>query len=193
MGYYVSTIDNDFFLDKNRFDDVYNKMCELNDYHDLKRGGSYGSNEDVDTTERYPKNKWFSWMEYNYPETCKNLFDILQQIGFEYSLDENGNMNSISYPYNKTGNEEYFLCCFAGFVKDGSYIEFEGEDYSHWKYVFKNGKMIRYDGETTIKYERTEVYEFGKPTASDIQLAIWSEQFRAKMNAEREAEKVLEQ
>lgn len=189
MGYYVSTIDNDFFLDKDHFDDVYKKMCELNDYNDLKRGGSYGSNQDIDTTDRYPKNRWFSWMEYNYPEIYKDLFGILQSLGFEYSLDEQGNMNGISYPYNKTGNEEYFLCCFAGFVKDGSYLEFEGEDYSHWKYVFKNGKMIRYDGETIIKYEDAEVYEFGKPTQADIQHEIWRKEFHAKM----EAEKALEQ
>lgn len=185
MGYYVSTIDNEFFLDKNHYIDVYNKMCELNDYHNIKRGGSFGSNTDPDPNERYPKNKWFSWMDYNYPETCKDLFEILQSVGFEYSLDEQGNINSLNYPHNKTGNEEYFLCCFAGFVKDGSYIEFEGEDYAHWKFVFKNNKMMRYDGETIIKYEDPEIYEFGKPTKSDIEIAKWQEEYRAKLAAEK--------
>lgn len=171
MGYYVHTTDEvDFFLSKEHFDSVYQKMCELNDYHDLKRGGSFGNNNDAVEGDRYPRNKWFSWMEYNYPETKNNLFEILQAIGFEYTLDDDGNMIDISYPYDKTGNEEYFLCCFAGFVKDNSYIEFKGEDESYWRFAFTKGKMIRQDGEVEVKYNHTEVYEFGKLTKSDEQM-----------------------
>jgi hypothetical protein len=40
MGYYIGTEDVNIFLDKKHFDDVYKRMCEINDYDDLKRGGS---------------------------------------------------------------------------------------------------------------------------------------------------------
>ena len=151
MGYYVQSIDNDFFLDKKYFDDVYNKMCELNDYHDLKRGGSFGSNTDP--------------------------------------ID--GNMYNLRYAYEKTGSEDYFLTCFAPFVRDGSFIEFQGEDYDHWKYVFENGKMTYYKGRVEVIYEAVETYEFGKLSQDDIALALWREKYMKEM-AEQKAAQALE-
>lgn len=191
MGYYVQSIDNDFFLDKKYFDDVYNKMCELNDYHDLKRGGSFGSNTDPIEGERYPRNKWFSWMDYNYPETCDDLFEILTRVGFEWAIDDDGNMYNLRYAYEKTGSEDYFLTCFAPFVRDGSFIEFQGEDYDHWKYVFENGKMTYYKGRVEVIYEAVETYEFGKLSQDDIALALWREKYMKEM-AEQKAAQALE-
>lgn len=184
MGYYTSIIDCNFFLDKIHFNDVYQKMCELNDYHDLKRGGSFGSNQDADPNERYPKDKWFSWMDYNYPETCKDIFDILDQIGLEYTV-EDGNIVNLSY-YNKTGNEDYFLNCFAGFVPDGNFITFKGEeDDDYYKFVFEDGKMARYDGSINIDWFKHEVYEIGKPTQADKAAAEWVKQYRANLEKEK--------
>jgi len=191
MGYYVHTTENvEFFLPKENIDKVYQKMCELNDFDDLKRGGMYGSNNDPVEGERYRRDKWFSWMSPNYPETCKNMFEILQELGFYWNLDEEGNVINIGYDYNKTGNEEYFLCCFAGFVADGSEIEFKGEDESYWKFVFKNGKMTRYDGEVEIKYylKNSEEYEFGKPTNADVQSEIWRKNFYEDLKKNKDLE-----
>lgn len=184
MGYYTSIIDCDFFLDKQHFNDVYQRMCELNDYHDLKRGGSYGKNNDVDQGERYPKNKWFSWMDYNYPETCKDIFEILNQIGLEYIL-EDGDIVRLSYD-NKTGNEDYFLNCFAGFVPDGSYITFKGqEDDDYYKFVFENGKMTRYDGSVRIDWNQHEVYEIGKLTETDAITSELVKKYRESLEREK--------
>lgn len=188
MGYYVNIIDQEFFLDKKHFDDVYQKMCLLNDFHELKRGGSYGGNEDVDKTSRYPKNKWFSWMEHNYPETCENLQEILHQIGFDLKYDEDGNLVRMWYD-NKTGNEDYFLCCFAGFVKDESYITFQGEDGPQWRYFFKDGKMYLQNGLVEISFEEDgEVYEFGKMSKADCDLEKWKQEY-----AQTRKEKQLEE
>lgn len=185
MGYYVSTADVEIFLDKKYFEDVYKKMCELNDYHDLKRGGSFGGNNDSIEGDRYPRDKWFSWMEYNYPEIYSDLLSLLRVIGFDSDLDKDGNLIGLSYS-DKTGNEDYFLQCFAGYVQDGNYIEFKGEEDSDWyRFLFKDGKMIRQEGEVSIKYADAEVYEFGKMNKSDIAAKIWLDKWRAEKEAEK--------
>jgi len=175
MGYYIGTEDVNIFLDKKYFDDVYKKMCELNDFHELKRGGSFGANTDEVEGDRYPRNKWFSWMEYNYPEIYSDMESILQALGIEFTLDDDGNLVSLWY-HDKSGNEDYFFSCFAGFVKDGSYINMKGEESEdYYRYIFKDGKMIHQSADVVIKYNEAdqEVYEFGKPSSSDLHMIEW--------------------
>lgn len=188
MGYYVKTNEVNVFVDKKHFDDIYKKMCELNDYHELKRGGSFGSNNDNVEDERYPRDKWFSWMAYNYPETCKNIFEILMQLGFEWELDDMRNLINLRYDYNKTGQEEYFLSCFAGYMKSGSYINFKGEeDDDYYKFYFDESSMYQLRGQVEIKYNITEKYDFGKPSKSDLELIAWRKEWNLK-----QAQKALE-
>lgn len=186
MGYYVNLEDSNIFVDKKHFDAIYQKMCELNDYDDLKRGGSYGSNNVNVEGERYPRDKWFSWMEHNYPETCKDMFDILRALDFDWFLDTDGNLISLNY-YNKTGNEDYFLQCFAGYTRDGDYLTFKGEENDHYyRFVFYDGAMSRWDGEIKINWKPVEVYEFGKLSADDKATKLYMEEYRKKLAAEKE-------
>ena len=191
MGYYVTTIDSDLFLEKKNFEDVYKKMCELNDFDELKRGGMIGNKDEDGSKERYNKNAWFSWMEYNYPEIYSDMASILLAIGFEIGYDEDGNLNSLHYN-DKAGSEDYFLSCFAGFVKEGSFIEWKGEeDGDYYQHVFTNGKMLLKRGEMSIDYDKheAEAYEFGKMSKSDTELAEWSKRWKA----EREAQEIAKQ
>lgn len=186
MGYYVTTTGQKIFVHKKHFDDIYKKMCKLNDYDELKRGGSSKDGEPYEG--RYNPNKWFSWMDYNYPETCSNLIEILNQIGFEITFDDDGNIIYLSYD-NKTGSEEYFLQCFAGYVPANSFIEFRGEDDAYYKYVFGPGSMKIYSGYTEVKYnnEADEVLEFGKMTKADEALAVWKEEWKRQQAEKSEA------
>ena len=185
MGYYTNTEVVKIFLDKKYFEDVYNKMCELNDHHDLKRGGSFGRNNDNVEGERYPRDKWFSWMPYNYPEILSDMNAILSELGFDTEYDKDGNLVGLSYS-DKTGNEDYFLQCFAGYVTDGSYIEFKGEESDdYYRFLFENGKMIMQRGIVSINYEDGEVYEFGKMNHSDTASKIWLDKWRAEKEAEK--------
>ena len=187
MGYYTSTMDSNLLVKKEDFDKVYQKMCQLNDYHDLKRGGAFGHNEDIIEGERYPRDKWFSWMDYNYPETCKDLSEILNQLGFDWTLDQDGNIVGLSYS-NKTGNEDYFLSCFAGFTPEGSYIEFKGEsDDDFYRFYFTKILMIRQQAEVVINYESgdSEIYEFGEMTASDKASKAWQEKWKKELEEKK--------
>lgn len=175
MGYYIGTEDVNIFLDKKYFDDVYKKMCELNDFHELKRGGSFGANTDEVEGDRYPRNKWFSWMEYNYPEIYSDMNSILIALGFDVEYDKEGNLVGLGY-WDKSGSEDYFFSCFAGFVKDGSFINMKGEESEdYYRYIFKDGKMIHQGADVVIKYNEVdeEVYEFGKPSSSDLHIIEW--------------------
>lgn len=186
MGYYVTTMDQNIFIDKKYFGDIYNKMCKLNDYDELKRGGSSKDGEPYEG--RYNPNKWFAWMDYNYPETCNNLQEILQQIGFEITYDDEGNITGLFYD-NKTGSEDYFLQCFAGYVPFGSFIEFKGEDDAYYKYVYGPTSMHLYSGHLRVDYDDTpeETYEFGKMSKSDVAIAIWREQWKKEQAEKSEA------
>lgn len=175
MGYYVESMDCSMFLSKDHFDDVYKKMCELNDYDDLKRGGR-GPDADWDKSQdRYNPNKWFSWMPHNYPEITENIFDVLQLVGFDWTLDADGNMTNLFYPMNKTGNEDYFLSCFAGFIEDDSCILFKGEEYDdYYRFTFRDGVMVKEQGVINLEFKDPETYNFGKMHSRDVYLADYA-------------------
>lgn len=168
MGYYVKTIDSDIFLDKVHFDAAYKKLCELNDYDELKRGGSFGGNTDQNPEDKYNRSKWFSWMDYNYPETCPDMQSVLNQAGFNCAYDENGNLIDLVYDENKTGNEDYFLCALAPFMKDGSFITFKGEeDDDYYRFRYQDGYMYHEKGYVVIDWDNQSKYEFGKLSEAD--------------------------
>ena len=144
MGYYVSTTNVSFNIPYPNFEAAYKAMCELNTTHDhLKRGGSYSGGEQ--------KAKWFSWMDANYPETCKTMQDVLTEVGFDMVFSPRDNdLISVHYD-NKTGQEELFLEALAPFVREGSYIEWNGEDGAKWRNEFRDGKMYTKSGVTVWK------------------------------------------
>lgn len=182
MGYYTNLIDSKIFVKKEDFPKVYEKMCELNNYDELKRGGSFGKTDDQPS--KWNPNKWFSWMDYNYPDTLNTMEEILQQVGFELTFDKEGNLTGLGY-YNKTGNEDYFLSCFAAYVENDSYVKFKGEeDFDWYRFVFNNGKMTKQVGDVTVKWEDQHTYEFGKMSADDEQMAKWFAEFNEKQKAE---------
>jgi hypothetical protein len=123
-------------------------------------------------------------MDYNYPETCKDLIEILNQIGFDIVYNDNGDLVGLSYS-NKTGNEDYFLSCFAGFTPSGSFIEFKGEsDDDFYRFLFDKDVMIKQQAEVIINYDGGEAYEFGKLSQADEASKKWREHW-AKEHEEK--------
>ena len=73
MGYYVRIIKSTAFVPAENLDRVYDIMCSLNETHDHeKHGGSWSGTKRTE--------KWFSWMDENYPETCKDAQAIFNQL-----------------------------------------------------------------------------------------------------------------
>jgi len=140
MGYFVNITNQEFFVSKDNFDAAYKAMCALNDRDDLKSGGSWGGDGITSDSPRpegmtYHPAKWFSWMPANYPAVCKDFLSILKEMGFEYDLDDSGNLALVHYD-NKTGAEGHFFEAIAPFVQDGSFIDWRGEDGDEWRWAF---------------------------------------------------------
>lgn len=144
MGYFVQTTKTNFIIKNNKLKKAYKALCKLNSRDDLKSGGNWGVNLDAkpqgSTSVSNNPNKWFSWMDWNYDETCKSAEEIFSDLGFYTEITDEGDL-FIGMFSNKCGDEGTFLQAVAPFVEDGSYIEWQGEDGSMWKNTFNNGKM----------------------------------------------------
>jgi hypothetical protein len=101
MGYYVRIIASDAVIPAANLTRAYEKMCALNETHDAqKRGGSWSAGKQ--------DARWFSWMDANYPETCKDAREVLEQLGFNCECNDQGDLLIQGYD-NKTGQEDLFL------------------------------------------------------------------------------------
>ena len=125
---------------------AYWRMCDLNKNDDLKRGGS-------STGE-----KWFSWMDANYPETCKTALDVLVELGFDV---EEGDEGLVIYAYdNKSGQEELFLEAISDLLRtvdnknsslNKPFIVWRGEDDMVWKDLYGEKKVRSLQGTITFQ------------------------------------------
>ena len=142
MGYYVHINAVNWMIPTKHLETAYERMCELNvTHHDIKRGGSYRDGGHVE--------KWFSWMDPNYPETCKSAREVLNDVGFDTELGDDG-LAILSYD-NKTGQEDLFLESVSDLVVHSTgdmlpFIIWEGEDGLSWKEIYGEKEVRRYDG-----------------------------------------------
>jgi hypothetical protein len=141
MGYYVTLEGNNAYIRKDKLDEAYAILCELNQHNELKRGGSFPRDEEIAGPH---EGVWFSWMEWNYPETCADAAAILGQLGFELEDDGNGGISFLFYD-NKTGSEDVFIAALAPVLSSGDddapWFEWRGEDGAHWRQIVSDGVM----------------------------------------------------
>lgn len=150
MGYYVNIVNSTCTLSKKKADKAYKILCELNNRNDLKNGGSSPrTKEDEAEIKAGKPNKtiWFSWMPWNYPETCKTVQEIFEKLGFTISEDD-GFIYINGYD-SKTGNEDAFLEAIGKLLRGE--IEWSGEDDNKWKNVFGPKGMKTYQGRTVYE------------------------------------------
>ena len=99
----------------------------------LKNGGSYSNGK---------KNEhWYSWMDTDYDETCKNCEDILEMLGFDLDVTEDGGI-AISGYNSQMGQEDLFIAK-AAHLMSGT-IDWVGEDGETFSWtVGIDGKLLR--------------------------------------------------
>ena len=195
MGYYIDLVDAEWEITESP--ESLATIREMpTKYHAIKRGGS--SNGE----------KWFSWMNDTDIETAETVESVFQQLGFDTTTVEGGfTLDSYS---SKTGQEDLFLGVMAPFTKDGSYIEWRGEDGEQWRFSIREGRMYREESEIvwsnaqpyaywhfdiepeTMKGRQMEIDVLAPESVLNEQLAIakeWDEADRAyyaKLRKERE-------
>lgn len=147
MGYYVTLEGNNAYIRKDKLDEAYKILCDLNNQNRLKRGGN-GSSFDPAWREANEfganENVWFSWLDWNYHETCADAATILEQLGFELEDDGNGGISFLFYD-NKTGSEDVFIAALAPVLssddESAPWFEWRGEDGAHWRQIVSDGVM----------------------------------------------------
>ena len=140
MGYYINLDNSTALVKKEHLDEAYKVACDLNKNDDLKSGGSYQGGKTI--------SKHFAWMDEDYPKTCKDLKAIFEMLGFETSLDNEGNL-CLDWYDSKGGDEGIFLEALAPFMEGE--MEWRGEDGAMWKHKFENGEMLELNGK--VVYE----------------------------------------
>ena len=132
MGYFVRIIESTARIPKAHLQRAYEKMCALNTtHHNLKRGGSHQGGKKTAS--------WFSWMDADYPSTCKDAQAILDMLGFYTEYDESGDLLITGYD-NKTGQEDLFLDTIEN-EATGS-ITWLGEGGERWSKAFRGHDVI---------------------------------------------------
>ena len=199
MGYYIDLTDAEWEISESP--EALATIREMPvKYHAIKRGGS--SNGE----------KWFSWMNDTEIETTDTVENVFNQLGFETDKVDGG--FKLTAYNSKTGQEDLFLAVMAPFTKDGSYIEWRGEDGALWKFEIRNGRMFRTESEivwtnsqpytywhydlepATMKGRNLEIDPLAPADILAEQLKTakeWDDADRAyyeKLRAEREANKV---
>ncbi|QWY81365.1 hypothetical protein SEA_RIZWANA_68 [Arthrobacter phage Rizwana] len=157
MGYYVKTRGIDFTIPKEHLEAACKALKDLNKRDDLKTGGSWGPLRDAEGNLIYDENgkiksgqteRWFAWMSADYDKTLHSAEEILKEVGFEvYDNGESG--IELSGYDSKSGQEEHFVAALAPFVREGSYIEWEGEDGELWRQVKVGDQIVTQSGYIT--------------------------------------------
>lgn len=156
MGYYVTMTDACLRIRKDDHVAAYEALCRLNWRNDLKHGGSWPR---TDADGPHP-DVWFSWLHWNYHETCHNLESILVHVGFETWVDNVGTLQIEGYN-DKAGCEDVFLEALAPFYDRTDiepYAEWRGEDGEEWRDTFttthlEHQRAVRtWDGATLQSY-----------------------------------------
>lgn len=158
MGYYVSLTRTNAILPAQNLPAAYEALCALNQRNDLKIGGqggwTFGATPEGETPIEGPHDKvWFSWMDWNYPETCPDAAAILKQLGFECDVHDDGSIEFLAYD-NKTGAEDHFLIALAPYLAstDGDAPQFvwRGEEGEIWRQIVLDGVMVEQPGKITF-------------------------------------------
>lgn len=143
MGYYIDLADSDWEITESPESLATVREMPVK-YHAIKRGGS--SNGE----------KWFSWMNDTDIETAETVETVFNQLGFETEKVDGG-FRLTAYN-SKTGQEDLFLAVMAPFTKNGSYIEWRGEDGAQWKHEVRDGRMFISDCEIVWTHSRPYTY-----------------------------------
>lgn len=156
MGYYVEILESTFRIQAEHLDAAHAAMCQLN--HKVpnkhKRGGSWPGKEKA--PEFGPNEHcWFSWMGWNYHETCEDAQAILEELGFETFFNDEGDL-CVEYFNSKTGQEDVFLEAISPLSK--GYIVWRGEEGDIWGETYGGEKVIRKERKVPPDYSDIVTY-----------------------------------
>lgn len=119
MGYSANLTETDFVIKYENIVQAFNaaKMFLMNYDKDI----NYVEKEDI--------------------ESAQNIEDLFEVFGFEIEINLFADLSNIDFVWEKLGEEIILLNLIAPYVEEGSYLQWNGEDGSTWRHVFKDGKV----------------------------------------------------
>ena len=142
MGYEIQIKHSTAVIPAANLKRAYDKMCALNTtHHDQKRGGSWSAGK------AKPDSSWFSWMDANYPQTCRDAQAVLEQLGFYTNYTEAGDLLIEGYG-SKMGQEDLFLKAIENDATGR--IEWFGEDGETWTTELQGDRVIDAEAPTRL-------------------------------------------
>jgi len=169
MGYYVKISKSSLTIAASTKPSIYKVWCDLNDlkYNAQKRGGSWSSGGQA---------SWnYSWMDEDYPSSCQTMEEILDMLGFEFTVTEKGDIKDLKYE-NKTGQEQIFFKALAPYITRPALINWRGEDGARYSWIFGDGKFFECDPEQAqaklkefkIQKEKKKLEKLVSPVSSPM-------------------------
>lgn len=151
MGYYVSITGADFRVPAENIDAAFEAVKMLNARHDLKNGRRWPANsvKPADSLSLGDPNIWFAWMDWDYDVSLDSLAAVLDELGFEIEQAEDG-LYLTGYD-NKIGNEDEFLKVLAPYAREGSYLNWLGEDGAMYRHEVRDGSLVTLNAEVSWK------------------------------------------
>ena len=127
MGYFINA-HGTITMPRSLEAEALNGLKMLNYNHEAKRGGLLCNDKATFDT------RWYSWMPTHWHETVTNVEEVLEMLGFQTEKQRQAGLNVYTVTYdNKTGQEDVFLNCLAGYAQVE--IEVVGEDGERWKWA----------------------------------------------------------
>ena len=126
MGWCMSQEDSSFEIKRENFDDCLKAIKHLIE-----------DNADC---------HWM-WKDINKVLKTNNLVTALSNLwGWEFEYDEESEgITGIAFHGEKIGDEQLIFDAIAPFVEENSFIEMTGDDATHWRWIFKDGKCEERD------------------------------------------------
>ena len=86
----------------------------------------------------------FSWVSEDF-HLATSFAEIMRAWRWHISYDADGNVDEIEFNGEKFGDDIILFKAIAPFVKEGSFIEMQGEDGALWRWYFDGNKCIEKD------------------------------------------------
>lgn len=114
MGYYVETMEVDFFIPEDKIEQAFDAVIR--------------ARHEITVEDRY--NPWL-WTLGDYP--VSDLRELLNELGFGIE-EEFGGIRVVNFDA-KWRTQDWFLDKLKDYVDKTSFIEFRGEDGEMWKWT----------------------------------------------------------
>jgi len=129
MGYCMRLTDIDFFIPKEKHQECLEVIKAL----------------DPEKEETVPDSSFMQVCTKEY-KNAQTLQEAIKTWGWDIETNEEGDIDYLRFDGEKVGDEKFLFDAIAPFVREGSYIQMNGEDGDNWRWVFTKGQCIEREG-----------------------------------------------